>query len=116
MERKQFKQVFNQRLEEFLDEKIDNLRPYFFDEKLEMMITYLKEYVGGGKRFRPYLVFLFYKLMGGEKSDIFQTVLSIELIHIFALIHDDIADKGIQRHGIDAYHVYTSKLISNEHR
>ena len=56
--------------------------------------------LGGGKRFRPYLVVLSYQAYGG--SD-YETILHVaaawELVHNCLLIHDDIIDRDITRHG-----------------
>ncbi len=43
----------------------------------------------GGKRIRPILVLEFYKMCGG-KEDILPIACSVEMIHTFSLIHDDL--------------------------
>jgi geranylgeranyl pyrophosphate synthase len=56
--------------------------------------------LGGGKRFRPYLVVLSYQAYGGTD---YETILHVaaawELVHNCLLIHDDIIDRDITRHG-----------------
>ena len=43
----------------------------------------------GGKRIRPVLVMEFYKICGG-KGDVLPIACSVEMIHTFSLIHDDL--------------------------
>lgn len=55
---------------------------------------------GGGKRIRPYLVFLAYEAYGGETTDsILPVACAWELLHTCFLIHDDIIDRDSVRHG-----------------
>ncbi len=54
-----------------------------------------------GKRIRPLLVCLVTHLSGGNWRNALPAAASIELIHNFSLIHDDIQDKSTTRHGRD---------------
>lgn len=60
---------------------------------------------GGGKRIRPYLAYLAYREAGGRRSGILETLVGLELFHAFALVHDDIMDRGKMRHGIKTANV-----------
>ena len=44
----------------------------------------------GGKRLRPILMLEFCRMCGGNASGLMKTACSIELIHTFSLIHDDL--------------------------
>lgn len=44
----------------------------------------------GGKRIRPYLVFSFCRLFGGDDKAALPFAAAIEMIHTFSLIHDDL--------------------------
>ena len=52
-----------------------------------------------GKRIRPLLCCLVTRLAGGKWVDAVPAAISIELIHNFSLIHDDIQDQSPTRHG-----------------
>jgi geranylgeranyl pyrophosphate synthase len=56
--------------------------------------------LAGGKRLRPYLLLLGYSIVGGAD---FESILSVaaaqELLHQCLLIHDDIIDRDLIRHG-----------------
>jgi len=51
-------------------------------------------YKSGGKRFRPALAILFYKLFGarGEREALLELAAALELVHLATLVHDDVID------------------------
>lgn len=59
----------------------------------------------GGKKLRPVLVVLSSKSVGGRAQDALKTAASMELIHTFSLIHDDIMDKDKMRRGKPSVHM-----------
>ena len=59
----------------------------------------------GGKKLRPALVVLSCKSVGGRSKDALKTAASMELIHTFSLIHDDIMDKDEMRRGKPSVHM-----------
>lgn len=46
--------------------------------------------MAGGKRLRPVLMMEFCRMCGGNAADILDVACSIELVHTFSLIHDDL--------------------------
>ena len=70
-----------------------------------------KNVLSGGKRLRPAFVCYGYIGAGGkEKKKILETSVSIELIHTFLLIHDDVMDRDKRRHGRDTLNAYYEKV------
>ncbi|WP_414469292.1 short chain isoprenyl diphosphate synthase IdsA [Methanobacterium sp. ACI-7] len=59
----------------------------------------------GGKKLRPALVVLSSEAVGGRNEDALKTAASMELIHTFSLIHDDIMDKDEMRRGKPSVHM-----------
>lgn len=59
----------------------------------------------GGKKIRPSLVVLSCEAVGGKSEDALKTAASMELIHTFSLIHDDIMDKDEMRRGKPSVHM-----------
>lgn len=58
---------------------------------------------GGGKRIRPLVTVLAFKVFGGKRvDDIVDIATAIELIHTATLLHDDIIDGGEIRRGKDS--------------
>lgn len=89
----------------------------------DIMLAYslLKEYcTRDGKRIRPLLLLLSYLGYGGDSLDI-QSVIpvaaSLECMHAFLLIQDDIIDGAIMRRGKPAFHKVCDSSFNtyNEH-
>jgi octaprenyl-diphosphate synthase len=60
----------------------------------------------GGKRIRPIVLILISKMLGGKNEDAFLNAsIAIELIHLASLLHDDVIDGGVTRHGKDTAHL-----------
>jgi geranylgeranyl diphosphate synthase type I len=62
--------------------------------------------VAGGKRLRPAFCLLGHRAAGGdaEAEPILRAAAAIELLHTFALIHDDVMDDAPTRRGIPSVH------------
>ena len=60
--------------------------------------------IHGGKRLRPYLVLKSCQILGGKQSDAMAAASSVEMIHNFTLVHDDIMDNDEMRHGVPTTH------------
>ncbi|NMB86452.1 MAG: polyprenyl synthetase family protein [Methanothrix sp.] len=58
----------------------------------------------GGKRLRPSMLLLAAEAVGGDAATLAPAAVSIELIHNFTLIHDDIMDNADVRRGRAAVH------------
>jgi geranylgeranyl diphosphate synthase type I len=66
-----------------------------------------------GKRVRPILFCIGYLgFSKNEPSGLYRSALSLELLHDFMLVHDDIIDKSDQRRGKPAMHILLSNSLS----
>jgi geranylgeranyl diphosphate synthase type I len=93
------------RIDVFLASERDRWRDV--DATLTDPIDALREFVaGGGKRLRPAFCFCAYVGAGGDPDDpvVVDAAAALELIHTFALVHDDIMDGSEMRRGSDAVH------------
>jgi geranylgeranyl diphosphate synthase type I len=59
----------------------------------------------GGKRFRPALVLLFCKAVGGQERKALPAASAVEILHNMTLIHDDIEDQSELRRGKPCIHI-----------
>ncbi len=59
----------------------------------------------GGKRLRPALLILVARALGGEEEEAIPAAASVELLHNFTLVHDDIMDRDEMRRGVPTVHV-----------
>lgn len=89
----------------------ESVDPLFWNllEEMERFI------VRGGKRLRPYLLYVSYLGAGGDKEDdILPIAAGLEMLHNFLLIHDDILDRDVMRYGgPNIQGVYRSKLMKH---
>ena len=94
------------RIEVLLAAEIDRWRAV--DEDLVAPLTSLRDLVlAGGKRLRPAFCHWAYVGAGGDPADpiVVDAGAALELLHTFALIHDDVMDGSITRRGLDAVHI-----------
>lgn len=73
----------------------------------EVLDQYRKLALSGGKRLRPAFTFWAFEGAGGQRDDrrVIDAALSVELLHTFALIHDDVMDRADTRRSVDTIHV-----------
>jgi len=99
-----FKERFDRVLGRYLDRKIKEVRKTTSDPYVLEVVKHARVLLmAGGKRVRPFLAFLSYRAAGGKK-DILEILVGLELFHAFALVHDDIMDRGLERHGVATTH------------
>ncbi len=82
---------------EHLDKALEDLKLPDHPARLFDPIRYTLN--AGGKRFRPYLTMLGCELAGGDPMRAIPAAVSVELLHNFTLIHDDIMDDAETRRG-----------------
>ncbi|MBZ9569723.1 polyprenyl synthetase family protein [Patescibacteria group bacterium] len=108
----------NKRLEIFFEKKIKETRSISLlmsqmtKEISDQMTKEINNFVlRGGKRIRPILAYYGYFAAGGKgKKAILDAAISIEIIHNYLLIHDDIIDKDEFRRGKPTIHQKYKKI------
>ena len=78
---------------------IDNELKEIYNNGPTLLKEPINHVVSGGKRLRPMLCMLTAKSFEGNKETAKICAVSIELLHIFSLVHDDIMDDDNLRHG-----------------
>jgi geranylgeranyl diphosphate synthase type I len=76
------------------------------DDLVAEALDHAKEIVlAGGKRLRSAFMYYGYVGAGGAETEkMLKTSMSVELIHSFLLVHDDIIDRDDIRHGVPTLH------------
>ena len=115
---KEFKQIFDPVLEEFLEKRISEFLQNTSDPFIKDFVSYSKNLtLAGGKRVRPYIAYVMYVANGGRNIEgAIKLFVSLEIFHMFALIHDDIMDKQNKRHGVETIHAYVLKKLKEQKR
>lgn len=118
MDLKAYKKNFDKYLATTIKKKITFAQRVATRPRPQQIIAYIEDnLLAGGKRLRPYLVYLGYRLYGWWlDKDIYQFSVASELIHSFALVHDDIIDKWTMRHSMPCVHVFASDLIHSKNQ
>lgn len=110
MQLQEFKEIFDPILEKNINERIDSINSLSSHTRIHNLLKQLLEISRGGKRLRPYVLFT---AAGYKKSEdilvIQDYLIAIELLHIFALIHDDIIDMSETRHGTLTIEAWSKK-------
>lgn len=105
-----FKKRIDREIEIYLDRAIEETakRDIFMTEALR----YVKKLsLAGGKRLRGAFMYFGYLASGGaDRERMLRAAVSIELVHIFLLIHDDIIDRDEKRHGVVTAHAHFRAL------
>jgi len=94
-----------QRIGDILDAEVARWRAV--DPALGGPLEVLRDFViGGGKRLRPAFCHCAYVGAGGGELDpsVIDAAAALELVHTFALVHDDVMDGSDTRRGRDAVH------------
>ncbi len=94
------------RIRELLDSEL--IRWSAVDADLAAPLSSLRDLVlAGGKRLRPAFCHWAFVGAGGDPFDhnVVDAGAGLELLHTFALVHDDVMDASLRRRGMDAVHV-----------
>ncbi len=77
------------------------------DPEAGVLVAEVERLVGsGGKRLRPTFCYLGYRAAGGPDGEpIVRAGAALELLHTFALVHDDLMDDSTRRRGVETTHV-----------
>ena len=105
-----FRTVFDPLFLSHLDKSIARACTVTSSKKTHAIVGHIRRVAENGKRIRPYIAYLAY---GSSKLDrqIINQLIAIELVHLMAIIHDDIIDKSPSRHGTRTLH----SLEKDEH-
>ena len=87
----------------------ENTERYSYGELFEPLYLDITEFVARrGKRIRPLLLLGSYRIFGGDRSfedhSLLRAALSLELLHSFILIHDDVIDQSERRRRLPTFH------------
>ena len=91
---------FLQKIAELQKELDERLKNYPFPQQPEYLYDPLRYVLkGSAKRLRPVLLTLTGQAFKVDEDDLQHAALAVELLHNFTLVHDDIMDDDLVRHG-----------------
>ena len=110
IELQNYKKILDKKLAQYFAKKLREMRE--FGPSARGAVKNIRDLVlAGGKRVRAGFMYWGYLAAGGEEFEkIIEASMSIELTHIFLLIHDDIIDRDDFRHGMSTVHKKYERL------
>jgi len=114
-----FKKEFDIYFLDKLSNYIEETKKITSNEKLQKIFDHTLVLAKKGKRIRPFIIAIGYQENKESWKDIQDVLVAIELIHLMALVEDDIMDEQELRHGTEAIHTYSKQLYKepiNEHQ
>lgn len=98
-------------LERFVDDRMAELAAV--DPALMGIAAHLRTLVAGGKRLRPAFVYWGFRAGGrGDDARVVPVAAALEMLHTFALLHDDVMDHARRRRGRPT----AQQVFAGEHR
>jgi len=82
-----------------------NIEKYLKGDIQELYEASFYLFKAGGKRLRPLILVSSADLLGGDLNRAYLAGASVEVLHTFTLIHDDIMDEDTTRRGMPTVHV-----------
>jgi len=105
-----YKKIVDRKLAEYFAAKTEEARK-IGPSTVQMVKSIRDLTLAGGKRLRAAFMYWGYIGAGGQEIEaIIEASMSIELAHIFLLIHDDIIDRDDFRHGVPTIHKRYERL------
>lgn len=110
---KDFSQLFDPYFLEFLDGEEQAYRK--INRHTLLLLNEIKRiFESGGKRLRPAQMYYSYLACGGkDKKNALKAAVASEMLHTFAVIHDDILDKSDTRRGFPTSHIFLEQVHKN---
>ena len=111
-----FRQTFDEKLNEILKKDLSTL-PLANDAFIQGLFQHSALLAEHGKRVRPYVAATAFLIAGGDSAkQPWDAWIGIELIHLFALIHDDLMDQGKLRHTVETIQTFVARKLQEENR
>ncbi len=110
VELQNYKKIIDRKLAKFFAKKLLDMKNVGYSAQ-DIVKSIRDLTLAGGKRVRASFMYYGYRAAGGKELEkISEAAMSIELINIFLLIHDDIIDRDDLRHGVETIHKKYERL------
>lgn len=111
----EFHQKFDEHFFSFLDSQQNHYQEMLPHPNIQRYFQTVRTAATGGKRIRPYVAWVCLSKKLEEVSECEWRILTaIEIIHLFALIHDDLMDKSPTRRGVPTAHTAITRRLEEQ--
>ncbi len=92
--------------QDIIDKEFNNIMPDSFANYKTVVEAMRYSFLLGGKRIRPIILLEFFRICGGKDNNALPFAISLEMIHTYSLIHDDLPcmDNDDMRRGKPSNH------------
>lgn len=114
---KDFQEIFSPPWSEWITQQIQRTQTYSTDKAVQDLIEKTKTVLSAkGKYIRPALAHVISSAYTDWTTTDLRPGFFLEAFHLFALIHDDIIDKGSMRRGVTTIHTALEQKYKEENR
>ncbi len=111
----EFNQKFDEYFFSFLDTQQNHYHELLPHPNLKQYFKTIRAAATGGKRVRPYVAWICLDKPIDQISEAeWNIIIAIEIIHLFALIHDDLMDQSPTRRGVPTVHTAISSTLMEQ--
>ncbi len=107
-----FRTWFDERFIPHVEQKVETFLGAHSSQEVGDIVRHVVAVADHGKRFRPFLAYTAHAPENPEEH--FSLYAAIELLHVFALIHDDIMDDATTRHSVSCIHTLATERTGSE--
>jgi geranylgeranyl diphosphate synthase, type I len=107
-----FRSWFDERFIPHVEQKVEVFLGTTTSQEVRDITQHVVAVAANGKRFRPFLAYIAHSLENPD--DHFELYAAIELLHVFALIHDDIMDNATTRHSVACIHTFAAERTGSK--
>jgi len=99
-----FRKEFNVFFIASIKDNIENAKKHTSDKRIHQYLEYIYNIARGGKRLRPFVI----SMVASDHNQAINKdlLLGVEYLHLFAIIHDDVVDQAILRHGVPTMQLF----------
>jgi geranylgeranyl pyrophosphate synthase len=113
-----FKKIFDKKFIQFLNKKIKSDFSFIKNQYLNLCFNHIINFSKEGKRIRPFIFYLILKSFNKRiNQNSLKIMIALELIHLFALIQDDVMDRAKTRRNVltlNEFIFQNSKIYNNK--
>jgi geranylgeranyl diphosphate synthase type I len=114
MDIESFKHSFDEIFLSELDRLLSRTKKRVHNTHIHGLLSHTYELAKNGKRIRPYVMALSYGAHTfDDAQEISDQLVGIELLHLFALVHDDIMDEALTRHGVASMNSFSENCYED---
>ena len=110
-----FLSAFEKRFSAYLEKQQSQYQRLLPHDSIQKYVSLIPELAQGGKRIRPYIAWASSntEISAVQEQD-WSIYTALEVVHLFALVHDDLVDQSPQRRGVPTAHTSITTILNDQ--